>query len=228
MPEDASDVPMSEESSALVEITAIEEIVNITRIIHDELVELVEMMKKYSEENSDIGKLYERIRNIKNKGEENYLRVMQYLVKSSEIALYVPIYINIVRHLDRIIQQVDAVAYRMYLARENKVIIEKGVLETFIKLVELEKTQLESVEEALSKLKVSSKIVLEKLERVFNVEEEIDTIFRKSLFEVYGKYAGYIPALLLLKDIFEHLEEISDLLKNVGEEIRYLALSRKP
>lgn len=92
MPEDASDVPMSEESSALVEITAIEEIVNITRIIHDELVELVEMMKKYSEENSDIGKLYERIRNIKNKGEENYLRVMQYLVKSSNRPLCTNIY----------------------------------------------------------------------------------------------------------------------------------------
>ncbi|MEM4751188.1 MAG: DUF47 family protein, partial [Desulfurococcaceae archaeon] len=61
---------------------------------------------------------------------------------------------------------------------------------------------------------------------VFKIEEEIDTMFRKSLFDIYTRYSGYITALLILKDIFEHLEDISDFLKNVGEEIRYLALAR--
>jgi uncharacterized protein Yka (UPF0111/DUF47 family) len=218
---------MSEESGALVEMTAIEEIINICRIVGDELSSLAEMLRRYHSEGVELGKLYERVREIKNKGEENYIRVMQYLVKSSEVALYVPIYINIVRNLDKIIQQVDAVAYRIYLARENNIVIDKNVVDTFLGIISLESKQVQGIEEALSKIRLSPKVVLDKLETVFSVEEEIDSIYRKSLFEVYAKYSGYITALLILKDIFEHLEEISDFLKNTGEELRYLALARR-
>lgn len=218
---------MSEESGALVEMTAIEEIINICRIVGDELSSLAEMLRRYHSEGVELGKLYERVREIKNKGEENYIRVMQYLVKSSEVALYVPIYINIVRNLDKIIQQVDAVAYRIYLARENNIVIDKNVVDTFLGIISLESKQVQGIEEALSKIRLSPKVVLDKLETVFSVEEEIDSIYRKSLFEVYAKYSGYITALLILRDIFEHLEEISDFLKNAGEELRYLALARR-
>jgi len=218
---------MSEESGALVEMTAIEEIINICRIVGDELGGLAEMLRRYHSEGVELGKLYERVREIKNKGEENYIRVMQYLVKSSEVALYVPIYINIVRNLDKIIQQVDAVAYRIYLARENNIVIDKNVVDTFLGIISLESKQVQGIEEALSKIRLSPKVVLDKLETVFSVEEEIDSIYRKSLFEVYAKYSGYITALLILRDIFEHLEEISDFLKNTGEELRYLALARR-
>jgi uncharacterized protein Yka (UPF0111/DUF47 family) len=218
---------MSEESGALVEMTAIEEIINICRIVGDELSSLAEMLRRYHSEGVELGKLYERVREIKNKGEENYIRVMQYLVKSSEVALYVPIYINIVRNLDKIIQQVDAVAYRIYLARENNIVLDKNVVDTFLGIISLESKQVQGIEEALSKIRLSPKVVLDKLETVFSVEEEIDSIYRKSLFEVYAKYSGYITALLILRDIFEHLEEISDFLKNTGEELRYLALARR-
>jgi uncharacterized protein Yka (UPF0111/DUF47 family) len=218
---------MSEESGALIEMTAIEEIINICRIVGDELGGLAEMLRRYHSEGVELGKLYERVREIKNKGEENYIRVMQYLVKSSEVALYVPIYINIVRNLDKIIQQADAVAYRIYLARENNIVIDKNVVDTFLGIISLESKQVQGIEEALSKIRLSPKVVLDKLETVFSVEEEIDSIYRKSLFEVYAKYSGYITALLILKDIFEHLEEISDFLKNTGEELRYLALARR-
>jgi uncharacterized protein Yka (UPF0111/DUF47 family) len=218
---------MSEESGALVEMTAIEEIINICRIVGDELSSLAEMLRRYHSEGVELGKLYERVREIKNKGEENYIRVMQYLVKSSEVALYVPIYINIVRNLDKIIQQVDAVAYRIYLARKNNIVIDKNIVDTFLGIISLESKQVQGIEEALSKIRLSPKVVLDKLETVFSVEEEIDSIYRKSLFEVYAKYSGYITALLILKDIFEHLEEISDFLKNTGEELRYLALARR-
>ncbi|MCC6054643.1 MAG: DUF47 family protein [Thermosphaera sp.] len=218
---------MSEESGALVEMTAIEEIINICRIVEDELSSLAEMLRRYHSEGVELGKLYERVREIKNKGEENYIRVMQYLVKSSEVALYVPIYINIVRNLDKIIQQVDAVAYRIYLARKNNIVIDKNIVDTFLGIISLESKQVQGIEEALSKIRLSPKVVLDKLETVFSVEEEIDSIYRKSLFEVYAKYSDYITALLILRDIFEHLEEISDFLKNTGEELRYLALARR-
>jgi len=224
----AGDAGMFEEGrESLVEMTVVEHLVNMCRIVRDELLVLDTMLKHYGEGfGQSLEKIYERIRTIKNRGEEMVIMIMEYLIKSSELALYTSSYINMVRVLDRVIQQIDAVAYRTLLAHESKLILEKAVLETFTKIMELELRQLSAIEEALSKIRLSPKKVLEDVNEVFKIEEEIDTIFRKSLFDVYGKYPGYITALLILKDIFEHLEDISDFLKNVGEEIRYLALAR--
>jgi uncharacterized protein Yka (UPF0111/DUF47 family) len=220
-------VAMSEEGGSLVELTAVEEIINMCRLTKDELDELVKMFKLYSDEKSDLRKVYERVRNLKNQGEELYLRTMQYLVKSVEIAMFISTYINIVKGLDRAIQDIDAVAYRVYLARESNVIFDKGVIDTFIKVLEIEMRQIDKLEEALSKIKLSPKVVLEKLGEVFVAEEEVDTIYRKSMFEIYTRYFGYVPALLILKDIFERLEDISDYFKSVAEELRFLALARR-
>ncbi|MEM0059237.1 MAG: DUF47 family protein, partial [Desulfurococcaceae archaeon] len=114
----------------------------------------------------------------------------------------------------------------VYLAHENKVLLDKDVLDTFINIIEIEKKQVQDLEDAFMKIRLSPKAVLGIISSVFETEENIDTIYRKSLFEIYARYSGYITALLILKDIFEHLEEISDFLKNVGEEVRYLAIAR--
>lgn len=219
---------MEERRESLVEMTAVEYIVNMCRIVKDEMSELTSMLKAYQEGRltGELGKIYERVRNIKNKGEELIVLIMEYLVKSSEIVFYSSSYINMIRSLDRVIQQIDGVAYRVFLAHENKVLLDKDVLDTFIKVIESEKKQIQELENAVMRIRLSPKAVLENVSNIFEIEEEIDTIYRKSLFEIYARYSGYITALLILKDIFEHLEEISDFLKNIGEEIRYLAIAR--
>ncbi|MEM0001271.1 MAG: DUF47 family protein [Desulfurococcaceae archaeon] len=219
---------MEERRESLVEMTAAEYIVNMCRIVRDEVNELATMLKAYQEGKltGELGKIYERVRNIKNKGEELVVLVMEYLVKSSEVVFYSSSYINMIRTLDRVLQQIDGVAYRVFLAHENKLLLDKDVLDTFIKVIELEKKQIQELENAIMRIRLSPKAVLENVNNIFEVEEEIDTIYRKSLFEIYARYSGYITALLILKDIFEHLEETSDFLKNIGEEIRYLAMAR--
>jgi len=219
---------IEEKRESLVEMTAIEHIVNMCRIVRDEMSELNLMLKVYQEGKGggDLGKIYEKVRNIKNKGEELVVLIMEYLIKSSEVVFYSSSFINIIRTLDRVLQQIDGVAYRVYLAHENKVLLDKDVLDTFINIIEIEKKQVQDLEDAFMKIRLSPKAVLGIISSVFETEENIDTIYRKSLFEIYARYSGYITALLILKDIFEHLEEISDFLKNVGEEVRYLAIAR--
>jgi uncharacterized protein Yka (UPF0111/DUF47 family) len=219
---------IEERRESLVEMTAIEHIVNMCRIVRDEMSELNLMLKVYQEGKGggDLGKIYEKVRNIKNKGEELVVLIMEYLIKSSEVVFYSSSFINIIRTLDRVLQQIDGVAYRVYLAHENKVLLDKDVLDTFINIIEIEKKQVQDLEDAFMKIRLSPKAVLGIISSVFETEENIDTIYRKSLFEIYARYSGYITALLILKDIFEHLEEISDFLKNVGEEVRYLAIAR--
>lgn len=216
-----------ERRESLVEMTAIEQLTNMCRIVRDEL-DLLDVMLKNYRENTEvpIEKVYEKIRATKNRGEDMVILIMEYLTRSSEIVMYSSSYMNMVKILDKVVQQIDAVAYRLLLACESKILLDENVLETFMKMVDLEKSQLNSIENALAKIRLSPKKVLEELNTVFKIEEEIDLMFRKSLFDVYARYSGYITALLILKDIFEHLEDISDFLKNIGEEIRYLALAR--
>ncbi|MEM0246197.1 MAG: DUF47 domain-containing protein [Desulfurococcaceae archaeon] len=216
-----------ERGESLVEMTAVEQLINMCRIVRDELEILGNMLKNYNEQSeASMEKIYEKVRSVKNRGEDAVMLVMEYLVKSSEVMLYSSSYINMIRGLDKIVQQIDGVAYRILLAHESKVLLDKGVLETFMKMIELERQQLGAIENAVSRIRLSPKKVMEEVNVVFKIEEEIDTMFRKSLFDIYTRYSGYITALLILKDIFEHLEDISDFLKNVGEEIRYLALAR--
>ncbi|MEM1802945.1 MAG: DUF47 family protein, partial [Desulfurococcaceae archaeon] len=127
---------------------------------------------------------------------------------------------------DRAIQQLDGAAYRVLLAKENKIILSDETIEILKKLLELEKKQVQHLENSATKLTVSPKSSLEELNSVFKLEEEIDVMFRKELIDIYNRYSGYITALLILKDIIEHIEDSSDLIKTAGEEVRYLALVR--
>ena len=214
--------------SALVELTATEYLASMCRIIRDELELLKSILSIYSEGGSGkkqlIVDVYEKIRALKNQGESQKTTIMEYLVKSSELALSTRSYIEVTRILDRIIQHLDSVGYRFVLMAENSVLVGGEDINDLSRFIDMLKEQLNALEASIDKLRVSPKKTLETLNKVFAIEEEIDEKFRKSLFEIYNKYAGYISALLILKDIYEHLEETSDFLKSAGEELRYLIL----
>jgi len=213
---------------ALVELTATEHLVNLCRIIRDELEMLKSIVQVYSELNSEkkhvITDIYSKVRSIKERGESQKVLIMEYLVKSSEMATSTRSYIEVTRILDRIVQHLDSVGYRFVLMIENGVLIGKEAVSDFTRFINMLKEQLDFLEASIDKLRVSPKKALELLSRVFTIEEEIDEKFRRALFEIYSKYAGYVSALLILKDIYEHLEEVSDFLKSAGEELRYLIL----
>lgn len=215
-----------ETRGSLVELTMIEQIANLCRVTRDELDALKDMLSIYDKqmEALDMKRNYERVRSIKTRGEELKILTMEYFVKSRELVMHASSYGHTVQILDKIIQTIDGTAYRILLSYENNIKIDKDIMETFINIIELEKKQLNILENSISRLRLAPKKVFEELKEVFDIEETIDTVFRKSLLDIYTKYPGYIPAILLLKDIFEHLEDISDSLKNVGEELRYLAL----
>ncbi|MEM4718212.1 MAG: hypothetical protein QXE81_05585 [Desulfurococcaceae archaeon] len=135
---------IEERRESIVEMTAIEQVVNMCRIVKDEINELYLMLRNYNNvESVELSKHYDKVRGIKNKGEDLVVLTLEYLVRSSEVTFYSSNYINIVKILDRVLQQIDAVAYRVYLAHENKIILYKDVLDIFIKIIDLEKNEIE-------------------------------------------------------------------------------------
>ncbi|MEM4020645.1 MAG: DUF47 domain-containing protein [Desulfurococcaceae archaeon] len=211
------------ESTSLVELTVTEHMVNICRVIKDELVNLITLFRLQGSQD-DYKKLYEKIREIKNRGEEMKILLMEYLVKSSEIMMYSRSYIEIVRSLERIIQHIDGVAYRYLLIVESRIIIGQDTIDKLLNMIDMIMKQLDAVESSIDKIRISPRKALETLDHVIKIEEDVDNMFRRNIFEIYSKYSGYITALMILKDLVEYIEEISDIMRIVGEELRYLAL----
>lgn len=213
---------------SLAEMTTKEYLVNIMATIEDELklfrsilMTRVELLKS-----SELSKHYEKIREIKNRSEELKNQIMEYLVRNSEILMYSGRYIEIVRTLDRIAQHVDGLAYRYVLLIENGLQVDSTILKTLAEMNEQSLYQLRNLVDALNILPVNARKALEYLENVVRAEDIVDSMFRKAVFEIYQKLSGQVPALMMTKDIVEYQEEVCDLLKEIGEEIRYLVLVR--
>lgn len=217
------------ENESLAEMTIKEYILSLTRILEDELKLLNGMFTSWAATSSkadDLNKAYERIRSIKGDGENVKVMIMEYLVKNSEVLMYSGRYMEIVRSLDRIIQHTDGLAYRFLLLIENNIRVEPSIIKTLVEMNEQSIKQLKKLMEAINILSVNPKRSLDHINEVINAEDIVDSMYRKLVFEIYQKLAGYVPALMVLKDIAEFQEEICDLLKDIGEELRYLALVR--
>ncbi|MFZ8791640.1 MAG: DUF47 domain-containing protein [Thermosphaera aggregans] len=217
---------MSEvENSSLAELTAVEYLINFSRIV-DEAARLIDSLVNAYVDGNDVNKLYERFREVKTKAEETNTIVMEYLVKSSEVMRYSRSYIEVVYDFEKIIQHLDGVAYRIVLLKENNVQLDKELVSTIRVMTSIVRKQRDSLELALSKLTTAPRKIISDLNEVVKLEEEADDLFRRITFQVYSKLANNLTGLMVLKDIIEYLEDVCDDFRNIGEEIRYLALVR--
>jgi len=211
------------ESGSIAELTALEYMNNMMTIISDQVAMLVAMIGEGSDL-QEMERKYEKMRLVKQRGEETKIMLMEYLVKNSEFMMYSRSYIEMVRTMDRFIQHADSVAYRLLIAFRSNIRIRDELLKNMQSMIQRVKQQVDLIREALAKMPAHPRKSMEHVDEVLKLEEEVDQEFRRSIFEVYEKYSTSITGLMILKDLIEYIEELSDLLKNLGEEIRYLSL----
>ncbi|ADV64552.1 DUF47 domain-containing protein [Desulfurococcus mucosus] len=211
------------EPGSLAELTAIEYLNNMMSILSDEVSLLTALMNQYST-GTDIEKTYEKMRLIKQRGEETKIMLMEYLVKNSEVMMYSSSYIEMVRTIDRFIQHADSVAYRLVIASKNNIGIRGDLKSTLDSMLQRIRQQVDLIRDALAKLSTHPRRSIDHVDEVLKLEDDVDRVFRELIFKVYETYAGSVTGLMVLKDLIEYVEELSDLLKYLGEEIRYLAL----
>ncbi|MCY0868706.1 MAG: DUF47 domain-containing protein [Desulfurococcus sp.] len=216
---------MSEEPAAgsIAELTAMEQLSNMVLLIREQVSMLASMLEHYGGD-SNLEETYEEMRLNKHKGEEMKIMLMEYLVRNSEVMMYSRSYIEMVRVADRFIQHADSVAYRLLVAYKNNVKINSHLLETLRSMIQDIRQQVELARSAFAKLPSYPRKAIEDVEGILKLEEDVDRIFRESIFKVYEEYSSSVSGLMVLKDLIEYVEELSDLLKYLGEEIRYLAL----
>lgn len=204
--------------------------------VHENLVNLVErgfeVLRVFEEalnvlcSSNDVRRVYEKIHEPKSRVEEARLLFMEYLVRVSEGIVIKDHYMRIALGVERLAQIVEGVVYRFTLVKERGITVDVDLMKKVKELVEVIKEQYFNIHRGVKNLREKTKEILPIVNNIVGLEARADELYRSITITVYTKYSNDIAALMLFKDIVDFIEEASDTLKNVGEELRYIALHR--
>ncbi|HDJ83624.1 MAG TPA: hypothetical protein ENG44_01335, partial [Desulfurococcaceae archaeon] len=106
--------------ASIAEMNLIEMLKSITRTVEDTFIEVNDIVLSFLGGKLETVKTrYVKARHMKNQTEELKDKAMEYLVRVSTSLLYKDVYRIVLTDLDRIAQNLDAVAYRLYLLADR-------------------------------------------------------------------------------------------------------------
>ncbi len=190
--------------------------------------ELIFMFKDLDEGKAmAVNKRYSRIRIIKDDVEDMSINLMEYVIRVSPALTFKDVYVSIIQNLVRAAEHGEAAAYRNLLLSnkeferlpDNLYALMDAMLRKLIEMIDINRSM-------LSKVGTNHKQVRELYLKLIKAENAVDELHRESGLEIIRKYSGDVGALILIKELFDKLEDAADILKRVGTYIRYISLHR--
>ncbi|MEM0355970.1 MAG: DUF47 domain-containing protein [Desulfurococcaceae archaeon] len=209
---------------SLADLFIHENLLNLLEKGRDVVKAFIEVVDEFVKE-GDVSKVYNKFLAPKLNVEEARLMFMEYIVRVGDV-VNKEHYIKIALGIERLAQILEGALYRLLLVRKHNISIEqdsKNILVEFRVIIE---EQYSTLWNCVRKLRENSKESLLGVNDIVKLENRADELYREATVSIYSKYAHNIFALMLFRDIIDFFEEAVDTLKNVGEEIRYLALYR--
>ncbi len=216
------------EQESIAESQIMEQIMSMMRNISDEYRELLYMFKDLDEgKNAAVERRYKKIRSIKDAVEEAGIKLMEYVIRVSPTLTFKDVYVTIIQDLVRSAEHGEAAAYRNLLLSNKE--FERlpdtlyAILDAMLrKLIEMVETNIEM----LMKVGSNSKQVGELYLKLMKEENSVDDLYRESGLKTIKNYSNDVGTLILIKELFDKLEDAADILKRVGTYIRYISLHR--
>jgi len=214
-------------SQSLAEVSLIEQLQAIARQVDEALREARLLIDNYLEGRLEVVKTkYDRVEMLKNKCEELKSKAIEYLVRVTPSLLNKDIYRTIIIALSKISQDIDSATYRTkILASKNKVLdtdttkMVKEILEEFSK-------QYNKLLDTIRILGINPANAAKTADEVLKIEETIDKLYREASLMLYENLENDIPVLLITKEFVDLIESASDLVRDIAENIKYLALHK--
>ncbi|ABN70225.1 hypothetical protein Smar_1130 [Staphylothermus marinus F1] len=213
------------EQDTLAEMHIYENMVNLLNQADDVIKAFTDVLSNLLSD-QEFDKLYNKIQAPKIRVEENRLMLMEYLIRLGETLPNRQNYISIALGIDRLVQLLDGASYRLTLLRIKGYRIDQSIYNQLKELASTVVAQYHSLNEGLNKLKTDPKKTMMHVREISRLENKADELYRNLTFTIYTKYENKIVPLMVLKDAIDFLENAADLLKALGEELRFLALHR--
>ncbi len=212
-------------NDTLAEMHIHENLVNLLRQ-SDEIVKVFVEVVEGLQEDKDFEKIYNKIHVPKKRIEENRIMFMEYLIRLGETLRNRQNYIALANGIEKFIQLLDGATYRLSLFRRKGYHADNEIYNMLKELATTIVSEYRSIYDGLTRLKTDPKKALISIRDLSKLENKADELYRELTFTIYSKYQNQIVPLMVLKDAIEFMENTADLLKSMGEELRYLALCR--
>ncbi|HDN75658.1 MAG TPA: hypothetical protein ENG05_00845 [Acidilobales archaeon] len=217
------------ERESIAETHLREQLITLVRNLEDELRELALMIRDLDEGKSlAVERRYSRIKNIKDSVESMSINLIEYIIRTAPALMTKDVYAALIQDLLRAAEHVEAAAYRNLLLSsgeftrmsDNIFVVLDETVKKVISMVGL-------VGSMLSKLGGEERVLREAYMELLKTEVSVDEYYREAGIQVIKYYANKdVGALLLVKELFDKIEETADILSRVGTYIRYLSISR--
>lgn len=212
-------------NESIAEMNIHENLVNLASIVEDELRIFNSIINNLISGNADLDKLYEKVLEPKNRIEEEKILFMEYLVRLGETISYKQNYASFALGLERLAQYIDGASYRLVLLKKEDSFLNE-FYEYIDQLRNVVNNQFNRLYEGLKKLRVEPKKTISLVNEISELENKADEIYRKATYAIYARLSSNILSLMMMRDILDFIENSSDLLRSLGEELRYLALHK--
>ena len=218
----------SGEQESIAETNIVEQLNIMLRDLEECFRELLFMVKDLDEGRAvAVDKRYRRVRSIKDNIENTSVNLMDYVIKVSPILTFKDIYLYLIQDIVRAAEHAEAAAYRNLLlnTKEFERLPDKlyaELDETVRKIIDM----VSKVRTMLEKIRADQKYIRELYIELLKVENAVDEYYRESGLEIIKHYSKDVGALILLKELFDKLEESADIMKRVGTYIRFISIHR--
>ncbi|RLG81032.1 MAG: DUF47 domain-containing protein [Thermoprotei archaeon] len=210
---------------SIAEINIHENLVNLANMARDSLKVFNEIVDNLVSD-IDVGRLYSRILELKSRIEDNKLLFMEYLVRLGEGLPYKQSYATIALGFERFTQLLDGASYRLTILKSRRLEISSEIYRYIAMFKDIVNEQFRNIFEGLRLLYSDPKKTLTRISEVSKLENRADEVYRNATFSLYTEYGTKVLTLMTLRDILDFIENAADLLRSLGEELRYLALHR--
>jgi len=218
----------SGEQESIAETNIVEQLNIMLRDLEECFRELLFMVKDLDEGRAvAVDKRYGRVRSIKDNIENTSVNLMDYVIKVSPILTFKDIYLYLIQDIVRAAEHAEAAAYRNLLlnTKEFERLPDKlyaELDETVRKIIDM----VSKVRTMLEKIRADQKYIRELYIELLKVENAVDEYYRESGLEIIKHYSKDVGALILLKELFDKLEDSADIMKRVGTYIRFISIHR--
>ncbi len=211
---------------SLAEENLNEQLLGMIRTVRKPVTMVHDLAAKMIEGNdSELKQLYDEIKNAKENIENMKEDVLTYLARLGNILFTSNLYRDLFLGITRAAQIAEGIAYRVYLLTSNTGGINNElIMRNLAEMTNKIRNEYAILENAAEVLTTNPKKSYEITQNVSSIEDEIDTLYRKLAYMLYRELKHDLVTLMLMRDIVDMIEELADTLRDVAEDIKFLAL----
>jgi len=225
MPEEFINLNNDALESSIAEMNLSEQLQKILSTVDSERKRVEEIILNMREGKYELMKRgYEYVKQLKDEAQKLREGAMEYVVRVSPALLTKELYIYSLSHLDRLIQIIDSIAYRLSILAESGIELDGGTKEWIIEMSSKSLGMVADLFQESKLLSTNARMIIEVHEGINSREEEIDQIYRGLVLEIIRKYSKDVFSLMLLKEIVDLVEDLADIIREASHDFKYLAL----